>query len=215
MASEDNEVIESQLAAELESKEEITGLENQSNEGEILVSDEIKSKDYGHCDNDQICIYEQDSEVYLRIAGFLEGLEDQLKTIDINRNIFISADNNVLIVKFSELLGAQEWRFSSALIVLQPKIQPCRRNNPCKQIIRYIEQPAYVDIGIDSGDTHQLQVCTLISAFEGRVYLLERLFEDCDCNVIDPFDGVSYAKSAKLAEFPSAERFLLHLKYRY
>jgi hypothetical protein len=95
----------------------------------------MASKEYGNCDNDQ------DSEVYLRIVGFLEntGSDYQLKTIDINSNISISAEDDILVVKFSDFLGAQEWRFASALIILEPKIQHCRRNNPCKQLIRYIE----------------------------------------------------------------------------
>lgn len=178
----------------------------------------MASKDYGECNNDQVCIYEQDSEVYLRIGGVLENLvdievQDQVKIFDINRNIYVSADGDVLIVKFSELLGAPEWRFSSALIVLQPNIKPCRRNNSCKQVIRYIEQPAYVDIGIGSGDTRQLQVCTLIAASEGKVYLLEGLFEDCECGDIEVAPGVLRANEAKHPDFPSADRFLLHLKY--
>ena len=179
----------------------------------------MASKDYEHCNNDQVCIYEQDSEVYLRIAGLLENTDgtgpvEQVKTFDINRNIYVSADGDILVLKFSELLGAPEWRFSSALIVLQPNIQPCRRNNSCKQVIRYIEQPAYVDIGIDSGDSRQLQICTLIAASEGRVYLLERLFEECDCGDIEVASGVLRVNNAEIPDFPSADRFLLHLKYQ-
>ena len=158
----------------------------------------MASKDYGECNNDQVCIYEQDSEVYLRIGGVLENLvdvevQDKVEIFDINRNIYVSADGDVLIVKFSELLGAPEWRFSSALIVIQPNIKPCRRNNSCKQVIR---QPAYVDIGIGSGDTRQLQVCTLIAASEDKVYLIKGPFEDSECGDIEVAPGVLRANEA-------------------
>ena len=131
--------------------------------------------------NESFCIYEQESNVYLRIAGFLESPPgstgpQELRILTINKQYRITADGNILVVNRPDVVGS-EIRFGSALIVLQPEISFCQRNNDCKQIIRYFEQAAFVDIG--NVETHQLLVCDIIAASDNLVYLLSGVIDSC------------------------------------
>lgn len=164
---------------------------------------------------DPICIYEQESEVFLRLAGILEGNtgstgitgDAEIQIITINKSILAFADGGILVIRAPSATGGQEFRFSSSVVVLSPDIRPCPRKNSCKQVVRYIEIPAYIDIS--PVETRQLQVCTLIVASGGLVYLFENA---CDC--AEDLRGAPRAiAGVDSIDFPSAESFLIHLKF--
>ncbi|CAH6418348.1 Hypothetical protein HVR_LOCUS107 [uncultured virus] len=169
-----------------------------------------------NCDKEEsICFYEQESDVYLRFGGILESATGttgtpQIKIFTISRDYRIAADNDVLVVSRPGVIG--EIRFSSALIVLSPQIRPCRRNNGCKQIIRYFEQAAFVDIG--DVETIQFQVCDIIAASDGLIYLLSGVFDDCNCedDLLQRAADRTRLVAANLPGFPSAPEFLVHLR---
>ena len=181
----------------------------------FLCKQDMASKDYR---NEPICVYEQESEVYLRLAGFLERPigetgDQELTYLSINRNYYLSASDNVLILRQANIPGAPEYRFSSALIVLQPDVRPCQRRNDCKQIVRYFEQSAYVDIG--ELQTYQLQVCDLIAANDNLLYYINGYFNECNCDqyaIGERVGQVSRLKSSERLSFPSAAEFFIHLR---
>lgn len=141
-------------------------------------------EDYGNdLDHKPICTYEQEIEAYFQVAGLLEsptgdtgGVRE--KSVLINRNLRISADDDVLVLRRSTLPGAPELRFTNALVVLPPDLKKCSRDSECKRIIRYIEQSAYIDIA--DLETYRVDSCDAIVALDGVVYFVSG-FLRCDC----------------------------------
>ena len=165
-----------------------------------------------------VCVYEQDANVYLRLAGILENPDgvtgDHIKVFTINRDIRVTNSDGILVVRLSDLRGAPEYRFRTALLVIEPDVNPCRRSNECKQIIRYFEQAAFIDIGLEQ--TLQLQVCDFIAPAENNQVVFVSGALGCSC-IPDDISGRLGAVKAKqldenLTDYPTADLFLIHLR---
>lgn len=134
-----------------------------------------------------------------------------------NLYLFTLIETMLLLLKeifqFSVLL----LNIDLAVVVLAPEIKACRRNNPCKQIIRYIEQSAFIDVS--ETQTIQLQICDLIAADNDLVYFIR--INTCDCDIEELKASVLSAKDKITATHNGddieliiyvAESFLIHLR---
>ena len=171
-------------------------------------------------DRDPICIYEQETDVFLRLGGTLVAAtgatgetggngEDRLLTI--NRDYLVTAEEDVLVVRATRL-GAPEYRFDRIAIILAPDVRVCRRDNDCKQVVRFREQSAFIDVAAD--ETLQLQACDFLFADDGEVVFAAGFLNRCDCSAenLETLLADAGAQADEDLDLPRAESFLIHLR---
>lgn len=170
----------------------------------------MSGKSRKHCKNDNtVCVYERENLVYLLLKGSGPPPSEDpvLKSLKINQSYVVTAEDDELIIR-ADREGAVEHRFNAAVVILAPEVRLCPRNNSCKQVTRFQEVSAFIDVGPD--DTRQLQACDVIVASEDEVIYVPSF--ECDCDESDVAQVVANANFDDHEEYPRAESFLIHLR---
>lgn len=159
--------------------------------------------------NKSVCVYQREKVIYLNLQGVAYPSGED-KKVTINQTYIVTAeevdDSDVLVVR-ADRDGAVEHQFDGGVLVTVPDVLPCPRNNPCKQVTKYHEVSAFIDVGSD--DTRQLQEFDGIAARDGEVMYIPNM----SCG--EPNSSVNELISEADLEhedYPRAESFRIHLK---